>query len=50
MCLRLEFFYLTGISPGEIKIDGKQAVDSIKGEVKITEPLGGDMLVDTSVG
>ena len=27
-----------------------KAVDSIKAEVKITEPLGGDMLVDTSVG
>ena len=38
------------IRPDEIQIDGEQSSDSIKAEVKITEPLGGDMLVDTSVG
>jgi len=38
------------IRPDEIQNDGKQAADSIKAEVKITEPLGADMLVDTSVG
>ena len=48
--MKIERKVQLAIRPDEIQIDGKQAADSIKAEVKITEPLGGDMLVDTSVG
>ena len=47
---KLERKVQLAIRPDEININGHQSADSIKAEVKITEPLGGDLLVDTSVG
>lgn len=47
---KLERKVQLAIRPDEIHINGKQSAESIKAEVKITEPLGGDMLVDTTVG
>ena len=48
--MKIERKVRLAIRPDEIQIDGKQSSDSIKAKVKITEPLGGDMLVDTTVG
>jgi multiple sugar transport system ATP-binding protein len=47
---KLERKVQLAIRPDEIHINGKHSADSIEAEVKITEPLGGDMLVDTTVG
>jgi len=39
-----------GIRPDEIAISHEASADALKAKVLVTEPLGGDMLVDVTVG
>jgi len=39
-----------GVRPDEISISREASADAVKASVLVTEPLGGDMLVDTTVG